>query len=480
MQHAKLSSRINRPKKSVSAALLRIGSILAVAFLTATPALAHPGVPGGNPTVAPAPSFQRDVAPIMRTACLGCHNADSSAGSFSVASFAMLMKGGKSGQVIVPGKSADSRLVKMILGTVQPKMPPGGGLKQVDIDRVRAWIDSGAKLDTALATPGTAAPATATHATATRPVTHTFGKTIAAAAPITALAYSPDGNTLAVGTYRAVRFWDVKGQRFAGEWTGHADAVRCLVYSKDGGLLAAGGGVPGSSGEIRLWDTHASRETAVFGDDTDVINAVAFSPDAKRIACGSSDKNVEIWEVAGPKQISTLRDHSDAVLGISWSPDSKYIASCSADWSIKVWDPIAAKRLYSVAAHDGAVNTVSFSPDGKTLLSCSADRTAKQWNFAADSSTLLRSLSSHSQYVLCASFSKNGKVAATGSADKTVKVWRTQDGANTATLTDAKDWIYAVSLSPDGSHLAAGCWDGSLLIWTLTDSKLQTRTSSLP
>jgi len=67
------------------------------------------------------------------------------------------------------------------------------------------------------------------------------------------------------------------------------------------------------------------------------------------------------------------------------------------------------------------------------------------------------------------------EVAATGSADKTVKIWNPKDGANIATLVGAKDWIYAVSLSPNGSQVAAGCWDGSLLIWTIGDSKLQKR-----
>src|SRR5512135_3693384 len=95
----------------------------------------------------PAPSYSRDVVPILRTACIGCHGEQNPPGGISLTSYMTLMKGGKSGPAVVPGKGAASRIVRMMLGTLQPKMPPGGGgLKQADIDKIRAWIDAGAKV----------------------------------------------------------------------------------------------------------------------------------------------------------------------------------------------------------------------------------------------------------------------------------------------------------------------------------------------
>ena len=89
------------------------------------------------PPKATAPSFQKDVLPILRTACLGCHSAENPTSGLALNSYAGLMKGGKGGVCIVPGKSADSRLVKYLLGTLQPKMPQGGALKPGDIDHIK-------------------------------------------------------------------------------------------------------------------------------------------------------------------------------------------------------------------------------------------------------------------------------------------------------------------------------------------------------
>ena len=58
--------------------------------------------------------------------------------------FDLLMKGGAHGPVIIPGKSGESRMILMLEGKVQPRMPFGGDpLSASDIAIIKAWIDSG-------------------------------------------------------------------------------------------------------------------------------------------------------------------------------------------------------------------------------------------------------------------------------------------------------------------------------------------------
>ena len=428
----------------------------------------------------PAPvSFYREVFPIFRTACAGCHNGENAAGGLNLTSYASAVKGGKSGPLFVPGKSADSRLVKYVTGALKPQMPPGGGLKQADIDRIRQWVDAGAKADapppesrpTAVARP-------AGGSTRTVSVKPTAGFSLKRAAPVAALAFGPDGKTLAVATYREVQFWNLETKSIAARWTGHPDAVRSLAYSRDGRLLAAGGGVSGASGEVRLWDVGAGRELRAFGDHTDAVNAVAFNPDGTRVATASSDKTIKTWEIATGKLIATGKDHSDAVWGIAWSPDGKYLASCGADRSVKIWDAAAMKRLYSMGGHEDVVYSVEFSPDSKTVITSSADHTARVWNVGPEGGSAARTLGGHASSVMSASYGPDGSDV-TASGDKTVKVWNA-GGGNTRTLTGAKDWVYAVRFSKDGKLVAAGTWDGTILVWTAADGKLAAQFSTGP
>jgi WD40 repeat protein len=387
-----------------------------------------------------------------------------------------LMKGGAHGAAVVPGKGADSRIVKMMLGTLQPKMPPsGGGLKQGDIDRIRLWIDAGAKAD---AMPDAGAPTA--RRSAPRPIalplpagsTVPVGKVIKAAAPVTALAFSPDSKTLAVGTYREVQFWNPDNGTLTGTWTGHVDAVRSLAYSKDGRLLVSGGGAAGLAGEVRVWDTAAGKELRSFGKDhTDAVNGVALNPDATRVVTASADRTLKIWEVATGRCLITMRDHADAVWAVAWRPDGKFIASGSSDKTIKVWDAETGRRRYSVGAHDDMIVSLEFSPDGGQLVSSSADKTAKVFGFGPDGASAQKTLGGHGGPVLFASYGGEAKTVVTCSGDKTVKVWT--DGSNSRTLTDPRDWVYAVRMSPDKKRIAAGTWDGQILVWNAADGKLE-------
>ncbi len=98
----------------------------------------------GNETV----SFQRDIAPFMVNLCVGCHSGANPRAGFSLETFEKLMKGGRSGRVVLPGNTEDSRLWHLV-GKQDPiKMPPGQALiTRTNHTKLRTWIEEGAKFD---------------------------------------------------------------------------------------------------------------------------------------------------------------------------------------------------------------------------------------------------------------------------------------------------------------------------------------------
>src|SRR6266851_2987554 len=89
--------------------------------------------------------FTHDVHPILAEHCFACHGGDKRSGGLSLRDHAEALKGGRSGPVIMPGRSADSLMMKRISATTSPMPPVGPRLNAVEIATIRNWIDGGAR-----------------------------------------------------------------------------------------------------------------------------------------------------------------------------------------------------------------------------------------------------------------------------------------------------------------------------------------------
>jgi len=102
--------------------------------------------PTGNETV----SFAQDIAPILLANCGGCHiNAMQVRGGLRMDTFTALMRGGDSGEIVLPTRAAASLLVKKIKGEEGDRMPAGGRppLTEAQITLISKWIEENATLD---------------------------------------------------------------------------------------------------------------------------------------------------------------------------------------------------------------------------------------------------------------------------------------------------------------------------------------------
>jgi WD40 repeat protein len=401
---------------------------------------------------ADAPSFSKDVAPVFAANCAGCHSASTKMGKLNLESFDDIKR------VVVPGKSAESRLYLLVTGKAQPSMPLGGKpLAEGEADIIKRWIDAGATAPK----PGEAVPVSQAI-----PEIKPHGPV---KAEIGSLAWRPDGKLLALGLYKEVRLTDPDGGKPLATLSGHAEAVRALAFSRDGKLLAAAGGLPARGGEIKIWDVESRKEIRTIQGHTDCIYAVAFSPDGKSLATSSYDKLIKLWDVATGKEIRTLKDHIDAVYALAFTPDGKRLVSGAADRSVKVWDVASGERLYTMSEPLDGLNTIALDPTGTKVAAGGLDKTIRIWQLGEKGATLLNSLIAHEDAILKLAWSPDGKTIVSSAADKTIKLFHASDLTEIKTYDRQPDWVLSLEFAPDGKSFAAGRYNGSLEIYHTAD-----------
>ena len=433
----------------------------AIACLAAALAVAcasrAPRVVGTRPAHGSRAATYTQVQSIFRNSCEHCHNEDKTKGGLLMESYASLLAGGESGPAVVPGKSASSRLVQMIEGTVTPRMPyKEDPLPAADVEVIRRWIDAGAP-----------APAPNEAEAAEEFSVPDIKPAVPVAGAVAAVTFDPASRRLAVGSYKSVHLMGLADRAWTGTLTGHADLVRALAFSPDGRRLAVAGGPSGRFGEIKIWDVQSAAPALVstIQGHEDTILAVAFSPDGATVASGGYDKVVKLWDVATGKLTATLKEHSDAVYAVAYLPGGKQIVSAAGDRTLKVWDIATAKRLFTMTDALDALYSVAVHPSEPRIAAAGADRMIRTW--AADTGALAASTFAHADAVLRLAYSPDGTTLVSAGADRVIKVWDARTLRETQRLEPQPDWVMGLAVSADGRWLASGRYDGTLGLYAL-------------
>ncbi|MGH9447128.1 MAG: c-type cytochrome domain-containing protein [Terriglobia bacterium] len=411
---------------------------------------------------APGQTSYKAVVSILQQKCLACHSSTAKMGGFVMASYPTLMKGGGHGAEIVPGNSAKSRLVLMVEGNIQPRMPFGGNpLSPAEINVIKSWIDAGAKGPA----PGEAA--------SLQPILNIphIQPRFPEVSPVGSAAFSPDGKKLAIGGYKEIRLLDPATGRLLKKLDGAAGMVRSVAFSPDGKWLAAGGGLCQRWGEIQLWDTQTDTLVHTMRGDTDCIYSVAFSPSGKLLASGSYDKLIKLWDPASGKELRTLKDHIDAVFAVAFSPDGKWLASGSQDDSVKIWEVATGERLYTLSDPVDGISTIAFSPSGKQIAAAGYDKRIYIWNLTQTGGSLAQSLIADEDGILQIVWSPGGKEIITSSADGSIRIRDASTLDPIGIIPHQSDWVDAMTLSPNGKWLVAGRFDGTLSVYRMGSFK---------
>jgi WD40 repeat protein len=266
------------------------------------------------------------------------------------------------------------------------------------------------------------------------------------------VAFSP----AAAETQRRLAFVDGHTIRVCDPATGkdlfrlgqHPYLVNSVAYSPDGRRLASGS----SDGVVKVWDADRGKETVAF-HHADGIMSLAFSPDGRRLVAAAGNKIVKVWDVTTQKETLVLRGHKDSVTSVAFSPDGWRLASGSADGAVKVWDATAPAEAVTLEPPFGSITDIAFDPDGRKLAVAGDDRVVR----VVDTTTGMAvcTLAGHCAAVLGVAYSPDGRRLASVGYDRTVRVWDATNGFELFCLRGHTASIRAVAFSPDGQRLAS-------------------------
>lgn len=290
---------------------------------------------------------------------------------------------------------------------------------------------------------------------------------------VTALAWSPDGKTLASASYdKTVRIWDALTGKILSIYRGHNGRVNALAWSPDGKRIASGS----ADNTVQVWEAATLKELFTYRGHIGPVNAVSWSPDGRTLASGDEGKAVLIWQIASTAPLAIQRTHKAGITALAWSPDGRRLASASSDKTVQIGDPLKdrlSRSLLSLLApsrnhltytdHRGRVTALAWSPDGRQMASSSADRTVQVWDALTGRRNVLYRNSAAA--INAVAWSPNNRFIAFGGNDRTVQVWDALARKSLITYLGHMNYITAVAWSPDGSRVASAGVDHTVQIW---------------
>ena len=457
--------------------------------------------------------FDKHVQPILDNKCTTCHSGSNKKGRLDLSSYEAIVKGGKTGPALVPGKPADSLLLKLSGKTQKPAMPPEEDepLTPEELALLTAWVKQGAK-GPASTGPKVAAPVKLTKLSGRLKPVLALGltsdkKTIAVGRGasvslysadkgellralvdanlkddagkameqsqldlVQSLLFSPDGSKLYVGGYQEVTIWETATGKLLQKLTGFADRVTALDLSADGKLLAVAGGAPTMDGELVLIDLATGKPIRKWNvPHSDTIFGVRFSPDGRMLASAGADKFVKVWALQ-----PLLRPEPTAqALGTMlhciapWSPPAVTVTRQTLELKylqmIDLTFTQPGSQLRQYEGHTHHVLDVAWRADGKVLVSAGADNVLKVWDY--EKGEQIRTIAGHTKQISRLSMLRSAPQVISACGDAGLRQWNIDNGSNVRSYQGATDFLQAVAASADGTVVISGGEEGIVRVY---------------
>jgi hypothetical protein len=420
-------------------------------------------------------TYVDNVLPVLRQRCGSCHNPDKKTGGLDITSYAAVMRGGGSGEVIAAGSASGSYLYRVANHDDEPKMPPDAPpIPEAERQLIKAWIDGGVletkgsvavapkKVEVAMAAPATERPAVQPMPAhlPLEPAVHT--KAVDACA---AVATSPWSPLVAVCGQKQILLYRTDSLELAGVLPFPEGRPHVVRFSAGGGLVVAGGGVGGQSGRAAVWSVRNGRRIRTVGEELDAVLAADVSPDQRLVAIGGPQKVVRVYSLETGEKLHDLGKHTDWILAAAFSPDGALLATADRGGNVMVWEAATGRDFLALQAHPAAVTTLAWRGDSNVLATGCDDGQIRLWEL--ENGTQVKAWAAHGGGVATLDFTRDGRIVSTG-RDKTPKLWKA-DSSQERAFEASADVGLATAFCDETNRLVVGDWTGELRVFNAAD-----------
>lgn len=197
------------------------------------------------------------------------------------------------------------------------------------------------------------------------------------------------------------------------------------------------------------------------------IESIAYSKTSAQLAVANGfDDTISLYNSSDVNKITPLRTIKyDLVSSLAYSPDGKYLAAGSTVGTGKIFDTQTGKSLGEFGTY-GHVNGISWLPDKETVLSSHENGNVFKTDLSLNpsASTPLEA-SVNDIYQTAHVYAPVTKQLIIGNGEPHIKIWDAQTGKLINTLNGHEDRVLSLAISPDGQYLASGSCDQSIIIW---------------
>jgi eukaryotic-like serine/threonine-protein kinase len=246
--------------------------------------------------------------------------------------------------------------------------------------------------------------------------------------------------------------------------------VTALAFSPDGKTLATAAGF--SESDIRLWDVATGKQTGRLAGHGTWVSSIVFWPDGKKLASSSADQTIRIWDVASRKCLDVLRGHRNEVWRLALLPDDKTLVSGAKDGTVCFWDTSVLHPRPADVTLPQKILTCCFAPDSQSILTLNLQGQVTRWSgkdFQQPEPLLEIGTNLYRRREGISRFSDDGRLLAVGSTNGVLQVWDVSRRVLWRQWTNTTREVWPMAFLDDGNQLISAAWHSHQFPeWNLT------------